>query len=515
MTLHGDRSAPREAAPGERRAWSPPPRAVHRRTVLALGGALALAGLAAAPATAGPGGAATAVPGAVEPARGGGGTGRGRAASVRRAHGFLAAATDAYPDVNPGPRLAQSYADQLGLFSTAFVYDNALAVLASLTAGRGGLDRARALGDGLVHAQEHDPDHDDGRLRQAYNVGPYVFYDGTPQEHGLVLPDGTANVGRQFGFLGTAVGDMAWSGIALLHLHTVTRDERYLRAARRIGDWIVANAWSQAPLGGFSFGVDGANVPIPNGSTEHNVDCVAFFRQLASTTRERRWERAREHARAFVDRMWEPDGGYLYTGTNDGTEINRDPLPLDPQTWGWLALRERRHARALDWADDALATRDVAGEGLSQLPAGTVVEGVTFSSASLTSTATYEGLPVHPQGVWLEGTAQLAAALADRGGRGHGARRDARRGRRGCERDDDRERADGLLREVQVAQEGVGSGQTIGGASLPDRGGVVAASSLIDSGFGFGYFQVQHVGATSWYLLAAAGANPLQPGRLG
>lgn len=64
-------------------------------------------------------------------------------------------------------------------------------------------------------------------------------------------------------------------------------------------------------------------------------------------------------------------------------------------------------------------------------------------------------------------------------------------------------------------QEGVGAGQTMGGAALPDRGGVVAASSLLDSGFGFGYFQVQHVGATSWYVMAAARANPLQPGRLG
>lgn len=424
MTQHGGRSGRPDLT-----AHDPgPARGVDRRTVLALGGALALAGLTAAPAAAtstGP------LPAAGDLGRGAPGVpARGRAASVRRAHGFLAAATDAYPEVNPGPRLAQSYADQLGLFSTAFVYDNALAILATLTAGRRHLDRARALGDGLVFALEHDPDHDDGRLRQAYNVGPYTFYDGTPQEHGLVLPDGTANVGWQFGFLGTAVGDMAWPGIALLHLHAVTRERRYLDAARRIGEWIVANTWSQAPLGGFSFGVDGGNAPIPNGSTEHNVDCVAFFRQLGSVTRDRRWSRAAEHARAFVDRMWEPDGGYLYTGTNDGTEINRDPLPLDPQTWGWLALRERRYARALDWADDALAARDVAGEGVSQLPAGAVVEGVTFSSASLTSTASYNDLPVHPQGVWLEGTAQLASALADRGARGRGSR-DDRRPRRG------------------------------------------------------------------------------------
>ncbi|MCB7136815.1 Tat pathway signal sequence domain protein [Cellulosimicrobium marinum] len=497
-------------SPGHRTTAHPDP-ALDRRRFLALSGvgvgtltALLAAPAHAAPATTGPTPTGLATGGRGTP---GGGSGRD---AVRRAHAFLDAMTDAYPAQNPGPRLAQSYADQLGLFSTAFVYDTALAICASLTAGREHLHRARALGDGLVFALEHDPVHDDGRLRQAYNVGPYVFYDGTPQDHGLVLPDGTANIGWQFGFLGTAVGDMAWPGIALLHLYAATRERRYLRGAVRLGEWIRANTWSTRPLGGFSFGVDGANAPVPNGSTEHNVDCVAFFRGLDATTWDRRWSRASEHARAFVDRMWEPDGGFLYTGTNDGTEINRDPLPLDPQTWGWLALRERRYARALDWAAQALAARDVAGEGASQLPAGVTVEGVTFSSASLTSTATYNGLPVHPQGVWLEGTAQLAAALDDRngkgaragrGGRGHGGPRDA-------------ERAARLLREVRGAQDAVGADQTVGGVPLPERSGVVAASSLIDSGFGFGYFQVRHVGATAWYLMAAAGANPLQVGGL-
>ncbi|MFC8922237.1 Tat pathway signal sequence domain protein [Cellulosimicrobium sp. NPDC057127] len=482
-----------------------PPAGLDRRHFLALTGlgAAALTGALATPASATPAVAPTAT------VLGRGGPhddGPSGLASVRRAHAFLDVATNAYPAQNPGPRLAQSYADQLGLFSTAFVYDNALAICASLTAGRAALGRARALGDGLLLAQEHDPAHDDGRLRQAYNVGPYVFHDGTPQEHGLVLPDGTANVGWQFGFLGTAVGDMAWPGIALLHLYAATRDRRYLRGAVRIGEWIVANTWSSRPLGGFSFGVDGGNAPVPNGSTEHNVDCVAFFRHLAVATWDRRWSRASDHARAFVDRMWEPDGGYLYTGTNDGTEINRAPLPLDPQTWGWLALREGAHARALDWAGSALATRDVAGDGRSQLPEGVTVEGVTFSSASLTSTASYNGQPVHPQGVWLEGTAQLAAALADRGSRG--GRGWGRRGR------EDRERAAELLGEVRVAQDAVGAGQTMGGAPLPARAGVVAASSLLDTGFGFGYFPVQHVGATAWYVMAAAGANPLQVGGL-
>jgi hypothetical protein len=31
----------------------------------------------------------------------------------------------------------------------------------------------------------------------------------------------------------------------------------------------------------------------------------------------------------------------------------------------------------------------------------------------------------------------------------------------------------------------------------------------LDTGYGFGYYPYRHTGATAWYLLAAAGANPL------
>lgn len=415
--------------------------------------------------------------------------------SLRSAVAFLRTAADAYPELNTGPRLAQSYADELGLFSTAFVYDNALAILALLADGsRASLATAKALGDGLVHAQEHDPAYDDGRLRQGYNVGPYTFYDGNPQPYGFVLPDGNANIGWQFGFLGTAVGDMAWPGLALAHLYGVTRDARYRDAAVRIGEWITTNTWSTRPLGGFSFGVDGGNNPVPNGSTEHNVDCVAFFTVLRTITGDKAWTRAAEHARAFVERMWSRADGWFWTGTNDGVEINRSPVPLDPATWSWLALRERRYGGALDWAARALAVTDRSSDETSQLPDGLSVSGVTFSTASLTSTAQYNGITVHPQGVWLEGTAQLATSLLDRGTHR------------------DRLRARALLDQVRHAQASLGGGQHLGGAEV--TGGVVAASSLLDSGFGFGYFQVQHVGATSWYMFGATGTNPMRWGGL-
>ena len=40
------------------------------------------------------------------------------------------------------------------------------------------------------------------------------------------------------------------------------------------------------------------------------------------------------------------------------------------------------------------------------------------------------------------------------------------------------------------------------------EGGVVAASSPMHTGFGFGYYPNLHVGATSWFVFAGSGVNP-------
>ncbi|WP_114560170.1 AGE family epimerase/isomerase [Desertihabitans aurantiacus] len=442
-----------------------------RRSFLAAGGAAGVAALAAG----------AALPAGAQPG----------AALVPDGTRFLQTMTSAYPELADQPRLPQSYADESGLFSTAFVYDCALTVCALLAVGDRGT--ARVVGDGLLFAQQHDPQHDDGRLRQAYNVGPYVFYDGVPQPYGLVRPDRTANIGSQFGFLGTAVGDMAWPGIALLHLHRSTGDARYLDGARRIGEWILGRAVNPGALGGFRFGVDAADQPVPNVSTEHNIDCVALFRALgaADPAGRARWTDAGRRARALVETMWEPAGGYFYTGSDDGSTINRDPLPLDPQTWSWLALRDAAYATSLDWAVEALGTTDTPDSPNSQLPAGVSIRGVTFSDASLTSTAVYNGVPVDSDAVWLEGTAQVVTALRDRR-----APRDAAL-------------AVGLVREIRRAQARLGAGQHAGGQLIRHRG-MVSASSALDTGFGFGYFAYQHTGATAWAVMGERAVNPMQ-----
>nr|WP_187284415.1 Tat pathway signal sequence domain protein [Streptomyces sp. uw30] len=472
-------------------------RALSRRALIAAGiGATVLTATATATATATGAGAATAT------ATGAGaGTAQAGAASAsarHRAGAFLAAAIDAYPDHGP-TRLAQSYADQAGLFSTAFTYDNALAILALLaTRTVGGRERAISLGDALLYAQAHDPVHGDGRLRQGYNVGPYTFYDGSRQPDGFVRADGTVNVGTQFGFTGTAVGDMAWAGIALSALARTAGEQRFLRGAVRIGEWVERYGRTDEPLGGYKFGVDGGNQKLPFTSTEHNTDLVCLFGRLARLTRDRVWWERRARAREFVLRMWEADGGFFYTGTNDGVTVNTSPIPEDTQTWTHLALDSRAHARSLDWAARELAVLDHAGRRNSTVPAGQSYDGVTFSSASLLAN---EDVPIadsQPKpdrnGVWFEGTAHLALALRERAGRG------------------DEARARLLIGSIERAQELLGGGQTVGGRALPERAGVVSASSPIDTGFGFGYYPYRHVGATAWYLMAATRFNPLRGG---
>jgi hypothetical protein len=98
---------------------------------------------------------------------------------------------------------------------------------------------------------------------------------------------------------------------------------------------------------------------------------------------------------------------------------------------------------------------------------------------------------VNPIGVWCEGSAHLACALEQRAAHRQGRTSEV------------------LLSNLASAQQLLGRGQHVGTVAL-GVGGLVAATSLIDTGFGFGYFQVQHVGATAWYVMAALGHNPLR-----
>ncbi len=390
------------------------------------------------------------------------------AAATRRAVSFLQRVTDAYQA--SGPRLAQSYQDASGLTYVGFIYDNALTAIALLADGD--TRRARAIGDGFLAVQEAD-----GRLRQAYLVN---------QDR----PVPAAN----FGFTGTAVGDMAWTGLALAQLARATGVRRYLDGLVKIGTWIHDNAYSTTGLGGYEFGL----TPGLEGfkSAEHNIDVYALFRLLARLTGDQQWTQRAEHAWDFVEQLWNAEDGFFWTGSNDGATINKSPtqLPLDVQTWSWLAARSSRYSSALDWAATNLATTDTPLRKNSTLTGNDAFTGVAFASGSLLTDTDVNigGQSYNPKpddcAVWFEGTAQLALALRDR------------------HRGDDRDDAAELLDTVRVAQQRLGQDQTFNGRS--GEGGIVAASSPMDTGFGFGYFPNLHIGATSWFVMASRNANP-------
>ncbi|SDT41065.1 hypothetical protein SAMN04488543_4226 [Friedmanniella luteola] len=407
---------------------------------------------------------------------------RGRhAGSVRSALAFLGGVTDAYRTT--GPRLAQSYQDASGLTDIAFVYDNALTVIALLAGGD--VKHARAIGDALLYAQANDETLTDRRLRQAYHADTFVVGDGTRT---------WAHSGYEFGLVGTAVGDMAWSGIALAHLAHRTGVKAYLDGTVAIGRWIQQNTYSTTGLGGYTFG-ETAGLE-GHKSSEHNIDLTAYFRLLARLTGDTVWRDRADHAWAFVERVWNADDGFFWTGSDDGATVNTKAtqLPLDVQTWSWLAVRDRRHAEALDWARTNLASTDTPLRANSALTGRQTAHGVVFASGSLVTDtgARIGGQDYNPKpddgAVWFEGTGQLAIALRDRSAAG------------------DADRAEDLLEQLRWAQNRLGQGQTFGTKRV--EGGIVAASSPMDTGFGFGYYPNLHIAATSWYVFAATTTNP-------
>jgi hypothetical protein len=71
-----------------------------------------------------------------------------------------------------------------------------------------------------------------------------------------------------------------------------------------------------------------------------------------------------------------------------------------------------------------------------------------------------------------------------------------------------------LTQTCENAQAQLGTGQTVGGAAIPAGHGLVASTSVMDTGFGYTYGPSKHVGATGWYLIASHGGNPFRLGYL-
>jgi hypothetical protein len=335
------------------------------------------------------------------------------ASSVAKAIDFLNFMMDAYATGNT-TRLVQSYSDQNGLESTAFTYDNAVSIHAYLLqGGKDSIDRAEIIGNGLLYAQATNFPFNDGRFAQAY----FVNTEATDGSGAFITP-----AAFPFYFYTSAVGDQAWAGMALSQLYRRTGLRKYLAAAVKVANWIVANTYSTIGPGGYSFGtaIDQYNnsVPSTNGkSTEHNIDTFAFFTMLDELTHHGKasngqsWTSLAQHALTFVIAMYNQSGGYFYTGTlSDQATINPTPIPEDCQTWSYLSLLDNRYKGTIDWAIANLQTTDTPASRASQLTGNEKITGMVFDSASLSTTTPSDD----PNAVWLEGTAHTVAALVAR-----------------------------------------------------------------------------------------------------
>jgi hypothetical protein len=367
------------------------------------------------------------------------------AASLDKAYTFLDQRMDIYGS-GTTLRLPQSFTGgYLGAqnFVSSFSYDDALVIMALLERGNDDdIARAETLGNTLLYAQAHDP-LGDGRLRASYQPNPFITADGTPY----------------IGSPATYTGNMAWAGLAFVHLYADTGNTSYLNGALTLANWIQTNAYDGTHgTPGYTGGRDANNNPLTYKATEHNIDVGAFFTLLAKVSGDSTWSTRAQTAFGFVHSMWDPATSKFWTGTQtDGMTTNYYPVPEDVQTWSYLATDDATYAASIDWARTNLAATDGG------------FTGVSFSNADTSK-------------VWFEGTAHALAALYAR------------------HTSTDMANAATLLASLQSAQ-----------ASAPntDGNGIVAASSDgLTTGFGDTYYASLHTGATAWYILAAEQADP-------
>lgn len=374
--------------------------------------------------------------------------------------GALTVAIDAVP--GKGPAFLRSFDHPSGagapaedaLKNAAFTYDNALATIALVACRRP--SKAKRIGDALLSAVDSDRAGPQGRLRTTYRAGP--------QQEFPIPPNGWWNPkARRWEEdayqVGTATGNVAWAGLALLTLAEALGEPKYRDGAAKLGAWVLTHTADAKGPGGFTGGVhgDGAGTrPLGWKSTEHNTDLVALFDWLErSGAKGDDWAAGKAAARAFLDAMWQTGGGHFPTGTlPDGASVNDGNSGLDAQLWPLLLPgAPKEWQRALDHADKV---HGVAG-------------GYDFNGDR--------------DGVWVEGTAQAALSWFAIG---------------------DIKRADALLASL------VGD-ISPGGYLWATRG------EKLSTGFAIGpdsrqadffYFRQPHLGATAWAVLAAKRWNP-------
>lgn len=370
----------------------------------------------------------------------------------------LRAAATAVPGAGPMllpsyPSLKQGDDATRALQNVAFVYDNAVAGIA-LTAC-GAPDQARRIADALVLAAAHDPSFKDGRLRNAYRAGATdadkVELPGYWQSHGDYWSQDPYQVG-------TATGNVAWAALLLLTVYDSSHDRRYLAAAIAQLRWIQAHTTNGTPPAGYEgglFGYDNAQRAQHWKATEHHIDVYAAATWAARDSNDPSLAQQAKLAASFVNAMWDSTQHRFFVGTlDDGKTLSRDKSGLDAQVWPLLAF----HSHPVEWSQvwSWVDAQHRSGDGY--------------------------GYRRQPDGIWTEGTAQVATAR-QAGGKS----------------------VPDAIWQVLAAQRSDG-GMLY--ATPQPRIGTDFAIGPTSTYADFFYYHLPHLGATAWAALAAKGWNP-------
>ena len=359
-----------------------------------------------------------------------------------------------------GPMILPSYPGMQGedpatraLQDVGFVYDNALAGIALSVCGAPG--QTRRIADALLLAPTSDVTYKDGRLRNAYR-------SGAVQDNKVVLPGYWQKQGNYWSQdpyqTGTASGNSAWAALLLLTVYDNTHDTRYLDGAVAQLKWIAAHTFNAtAPAGyeGGVFGYDNKQIVQHWKSTEHNIDIYAAATWANRERADAALARQAQMAGAFVAAMWDARQQRFFVGTGeDGKTIDRNKSGLDQEIWPLLAFQPHPPAWTAVW---------------------------TFVNANHRIGDGY-GFKRQPDGMWTEGTAQVAAALQASG----------------------KPVPDSLWRAI-------GAQRSEGGMlhATPQQRIVTSfAIGPLSTYDDFFYYHHPHLGATAWAALAAKGWNP-------
>ncbi|MBM7130074.1 hypothetical protein ISS99_11080 [Dyella mobilis] len=370
----------------------------------------------------------------------------------------LHAAATAIP--GNGPMLLPSYPSikdagddaSLALEHVAFVYDNALAGIALTACGEPA--QAKRIADALVFAAAHDPSLKDGRLRNAYRSGTVgsgpMALTGFWQTHGNYWSQDPYQVG-------TATGNAAWAALLLLTVYDQTHDRRYLDAATAQLQWIQTRLNKIAPPAyeGGLFGYDNTQRVQHWKSTEHNIDIYAAATWAYRESHGAEWAQQAKLAGSFVNAMWDGTEHRFLVGTlDDGKTLSRDKSGLDAQVWPLLAF----HPRPSTWNQVWTWVQTQHGSGAGY------------------------GYRRHPDGIWTEGTAQVATAMQASG----------------------KPVPDALWQLLIAQRDGEGMLYATPQARIATDFAIGPTSTHAD----FFYYHLPHLGATAWAALAAKGWNP-------